>query len=235
MGSGASHKTGLESSIVTCCMSLGHRLLVVGSGGYSLTIDVVPCKSYLTHCSNMLAKKDATSTSAAWKGKNGGRVGASSIYSNSKKPTELLFEWEFRERFCIPNGISVHLVDGDLSFIEKEALSAIFFNKELFNAGLHLPLPSLFKQFLHYTKIPLTFIHPNIVRVLMGCSILDMLFHLDFSLLEVFFVYTIKMSKKCIFSMSAYIPSLQLMTGLPDLNKGGAKGHTSWSGAYGLV
>lgn len=50
----------------------------------------------------------------------------------------------------------------------------------------------------------------------MGCSILDMLFHLDFSLLEVFFVYTIKMSKKGIFSMSAYIPSLQLVTDWPS-------------------
>lgn len=124
---------------------MGHRLLVVGSGGYSLTFDVVPCKSYSTHCSNMPVKKDATSTSVAWKGKNGGRVGASSVYSNSKKPTEILFEREFRERFCIPNGITVHLVDANPLFIEKEALSAIFFNKELFNAGLYLPLLSLFK------------------------------------------------------------------------------------------
>lgn len=213
-------------------MSLGHRLLVVGSGGYSLTFDAVPCKSYSTHCSNMPAKKNATSTSAAGNGKNGGRVGASSVCSNSKKPTKLLFEREFRERFCISNGISIHLVDGDPTFIEKEAPSAIFFNKELFNAGLRLPLPSLFKQFLHYNKIPLAFIHPNIVRVLMGCSILDMLFHLDLSLLEVFFVYTIKMSKKGIFGMSAHILSLQLVTGLPDLNKSGAKGHVLVRGPW---
>lgn len=139
----------------------------------------------------MPAKKDATSTSAAGNGKNGGRVEASSVCSNSKKPTELLFEREFREPFYILNGISVHLVDEDPTFIEKEAPSTIFFNKELFNAGLRLPLLSLFKQFLHYTKIPLAFIHPNIVRVLMGCNILDMLFHLDLSLLEVFFVYSI--------------------------------------------
>lgn len=217
-------------------MFLGHRLLVVGSCGYSLTFNVVPCKSYSTHCSNMSAKKNATSTSVVGKGKNGGQVGASSVYSNSKKPTKLLFELEFRERFCIPNGISIHLVDGDPTFIEKEAPSAIFFNKELFNAGLRLPLPSLSKQFLHYTKIPLAFIHPNIVRVLMGCSILDMLFHLDLSLLEVFFIYTIKMSKKGIFSMSAHILSLQLVTGLLDLNKGGAKRHVLVRGPWaGLV
>lgn len=81
----------------------------------------------------------------AGKGKNGGRVRVSFVCSNSKKPTKLLFEREFRERFCIPNGISIHLVDGDPTFIEKEAPSAIFFDKELFNVGLRLPFPSLFK------------------------------------------------------------------------------------------
>lgn len=61
----------------------------------------------------------------------------------------------------------------------------------------------------------------------MGCSILNMLFRLDLSLLEVLFVYTIKNGKNDIFSMFANIPSLQLVTSLPDSNKrggGGAKG-----------
>ncbi|KAL6342545.1 hypothetical protein AAG906_012397 [Vitis piasezkii] len=71
--------------------------------------------------------------------------------------------------------------------VEKDSPNSIFFSNEQFNAGLRLPLPSLFKQFLHYTKIPLAFIHLNVVRVLMGCSILNMLFHLDLSLLELFF------------------------------------------------
>ena len=91
--------------------------------------------------------------------------------------------------------------------------------------GLRFPLLSLFKQFLHYTQIPLAHIHPNIVRVLMGCSILNMLFHLDLSLLEVLFAYTIKKCKKDIFSMFSHIPPLQLVTGLPNSNKGEAKGH----------
>ena len=51
-----------------------------------------------------------------------------------------------------------------------------------------------------------------------------MLYLLDLSLLEVLFVYTIKMSRKEIFSMSAYILSLQLVTGLPDSNKDGRGG-----------
>lgn len=181
-------------------------------------------------------KKDATSISTVGKGKYSGRTGASFVRSNLKKPTKLLYEREFHERFCIPNGISIHFVDEDPTSIENEALSAIFFNKEMFNVGLCLILPSLFKQFLYYTKIPPVFIHPNIVHVLMGCNIVDMFFHLDLSLLEVFFVYTIKLSKKVIFSMSAHIPSLQLVTGLPDLNKSEAKGHVLVQGPWaGLV
>ncbi|RVW93002.1 hypothetical protein CK203_032733 [Vitis vinifera] len=103
---------------------------------------------------------------------------------------------------------------------------------EQFNAGLRLPLPSLFKQFLHYMRIPPALIHPNVIRVLMGCSILDMLFGLDLSLLEVIFVYTIKKAKNDIFSLSASIPSLQLVTGLPDSTKGAARGHVLVKGPW---
>lgn len=108
---------------------------------------------------------------------------------------------------------------------KKKSHNAIFFNKKQCNVRFRLPFPSLFKQFLHYTKIPSSFIHPNAVKVLMGCSILDFFFHLDLSLLEIHFIYTIKMSRKGIFNLSAQIPSLQLMTELPDSNMGEAKGH----------
>ena len=60
---------------------------------------------------------------------------------------------------------------------KNESFNATVFSKEQFNVGLRFPLPSLFKQFLHFTKILLAFLHSNAVRVLMGCSILDMLFH----------------------------------------------------------
>ncbi|RVW23190.1 hypothetical protein CK203_099567 [Vitis vinifera] len=158
-------------------------------------------------------------------GGKGGRVGVIFRRPSLEKLIELLNEREFHERFCILNGVFVQLADGDPTSTEKAAQGAIFFSKEQFNAGLCFPLPSLFKQFLHYTQILPAYIHPNIIRVLMGCSILNMLFHLDLSLLEVLFVYTIKKGKKDIFNMFAHIPSLQLVTGLPESNKGGAKGH----------
>ncbi|KAL6342662.1 hypothetical protein AAG906_013068 [Vitis piasezkii] len=55
--------------------------------------------------------------------------------------------------------------------------------------------------------------------VLMGCNVLDMLYRLDFTLLEVLFVYIVNMSQNERFSLSAHIPSLQLVTRLPDSNK----------------
>lgn len=74
------------------------------------------------------------------------------------------------------------------------------------------------------------------IRVLMGCSILDVLFHLDLSLLEVLFVYTIKKGKNNIFSLSASIPLLQLVTSLPDSIKGAVKGNVLVKGLWaGLV
>ena len=57
-----------------------------------------------------------------------------------------------------------------------------------------------------------------------------MLFHLDFSLLEVIFIYTVKMSRKGIFNLSAHIPSLELVMGFLDSTKGTTKGHVIISG-----
>ena len=114
----------------------------------------------------MSANKEATSSS-------------SSGNAHAEKSVDKLNVREFRERFCIPNGVSVELTDGEAVSIEKNEDNAIFFTKEQFNAGLWFPLPSLFKEFLHFTQIPPAYIHPNMVRVLMGCSILGMLFDLD--------------------------------------------------------
>ena len=67
----------------------------------------------------------------------------------------------------------------------------------------------------------------------MGCNILSMLFNLDLSLLEVLFIYSLKKRKNDIFSLVAHLPSLQLVTELPDLTKGGAKGHVLVRGCLG--
>ncbi|RVX02651.1 hypothetical protein CK203_016545 [Vitis vinifera] len=142
-----------------------------------------------------------------------------------EKSTDKLSVKEFRDRFCIPNGVIVDFLRGeDVVPTEKAEQGAIIFSKEQFNAGLRFPLPALFIEFLHFTQIPPVFIHPNIIRVLMGCSIINMLYNLDLTMLEVFFVYLLKKAKTDIFSLSAHLPSLQLVTELPDSTKEGAKG-----------
>ena len=150
-----------------------------------------------------------------------------------EKATDKLDTKEFRERFCIPNGVAIELLNGRVLVpSEKAEEKTIIFSKEQFNAGLRFPLPALFKEFLHFTQIPPVFIHPNIVRVLMGCSIINMLYDLDLTLLEVFFLYSLKKVKNDIFSMSAHLPSLQLVTELLDSIKGGATGHVVVRGAW---
>ena len=168
----------------------------------------------------MPVKKDIALSSAVGPSeKNASRV----VYA--EKPIDKLKVGQFCERFCIPKGVSVQPVDGEAVSTEKFEDNAIYFSKEQFNAGLRFTLPSLFKEFLHFTKIPPAYIHPNIVRVLMGCSILNMLFNLDLLLLGVHFIYSIKKGKTDLFNLFTHIPSLQLVTNLPDSMKGRAKGH----------
>ena len=123
----------------------------------------------------MSTNKDAASSSAAGQSSKDAFEEVS-----TEKSVDKLNVREFCECFCIPNGLSVQLVDGEAVSTEEFADNAIYFTKEQFNA--RFPLPSLFKEFLHFTQIPPAYIHPNMVRVLMGCSILSMLFNLDLSL-----------------------------------------------------
>ena len=120
--------------------------------------------------SKMSANKDAASSSVAGQS---GKEASGEVHA--KKSVDKLNVREFYERFCIPNGMSVQLVDGEAVSTEKSTDNSIFFTKEQFNAGLRFPLSSLFREFLHFTQIPPAYIHPNIVRVLMRCNILSML------------------------------------------------------------
>ena len=167
----------------------------------------------------MFANKEATSSS-------------SSGDAHAEKSVDKLNVKEFRECFCIPNGMFVELTDGEAVSNEKTKENAICFTKEQFNAGLRFPLPLLFKEFLHFTQIPPAYIHPNMVRVLMGCSILSILFNLDLWLLEVLFIYSIKKLMNDIHSFVACLPSLQMVTSLPDSTKGAARGHVLVKGLW---
>lgn len=72
--------------------------------------------------------------------------------------------------------------------------NTIHFTKEQFATSLRLHIPSLVKQFLHYSDIPPLYVYPKVIRILMGCSMLNMLFQLDITLFEILLIYAIKMS-----------------------------------------
>ena len=175
----------------------------MGSGACFLLLDFCYAGSVSALVSRMSANKEVTSSSSS-----GQNEKDASRDVHAEKSVDKLNVREFRERFYIPNGVFVELMDGEVVMTEKSEDNVIFFTKEQFNAGLRFPLPSLFKEFLHFTQIPPAYIHPNMVRVLMGCSILSMLFNLDLSLLEVLFIYSIKKVKSDIFSFVASLPSL---------------------------
>ncbi|RVW67222.1 hypothetical protein CK203_063639 [Vitis vinifera] len=63
----------------------------------------------------------------------------------AEKSANKLSVKEFRERFCIPNGVSVELTDGEAVSTEKGEDHAICFSKEQFNAGLPVS-PTVFVQ-----------------------------------------------------------------------------------------
>ena len=59
-------------------------------------------------------------------------------------------------------------------------------------------------------------IHSNVFRILMGCSVLNFLYLLDISLIEIFFIYTLKLGVGGCLSMLAHSPRLQFVTRLPN-------------------
>ena len=159
----------------------------MGPGACFLLLDFCHAGSVSAPASKMSANKEATSSSSSGQS---GKDASGDVHA--EKSVDKLNVREFCERFCIPNDVFVELMDGEVVTIEESEDNAIFFTKEQFNAGLRFPLPSLFKEFLHFTQIPPAYIHRNMVRVLIGCNILSMLFNLDLSLLEVLFIYSIK-------------------------------------------
>ena len=58
----------------------------------------------------------------------------------------------------------------------------------------------------------------------MGCSVLNFLYQLDISLVEVCFIYTLKLGIRGQLSMSAHSPRLQFVIGLLDSPKTEEKG-----------
>ena len=131
---------------------------------------------------------------------------------------------ELRSYCQIPNNIDFELPNGPTEPTIDEEDSVVYFTREQLATRLRFPISSLVKQFLHFSGAPPALIHPNVIRILIGCSVLNLLYQLDISLVEICFIYTLKLGLGGWLSMSTQSPWLQFVTGLPDSPKIEAKG-----------
>ena len=126
----------------------------------------------------------STSQAGRKRGPARGMRSASSIVSS------LTME-ELRTYCEIPDNIDLKLMEEpDESTLGGEH-NAVFFTQEQLATGLRFPVTALVKQFLHFTREPLAFIHPNTIRILTGCSVVNLLYQLDLLLVEVCFIYAL--------------------------------------------
>ena len=101
---------------------------------------------------------------------------------------------ELRSYCHIPDNIDFELSDGSAESTFGKKDGAVYFTKEQLAVGLRFLVSSLIKQFLHFFGASPALVHPNIIRILTGCSVLNLLYQLDISLVKVFFFYTLKLA-----------------------------------------
>ena len=134
----------------------------------------------------MVRGQEETSTSQTGRrrGLTQGTPSTSSI--NSSLSMEEL--WAYCE---IPDDIDIMLSESPVENTLGEEYNVVYFIWEQLAVELRFLVPSLVKQFLHFTKAQPAFIHPNVIRILAGCCVLNLLYQLDLSLVEVCFAYTL--------------------------------------------
>ena len=110
---------------------------------------------------------------------------------------------ELRLYSHVPAEISLEILNDPVSLTIGEVDNAIYLTREQFAAGLHFPIPSLVKQFLHFTWAPPALVHLNVFRIVMSCSVLNSLYQLGISLVEIYFIYTLKLGIRDCLSMLA--------------------------------
>ena len=129
------------------------------------------------------------------RGPTRGTPSASSIISS------LTME-ELRAYCDVPDNINLKLMeDPNESTIGGEH-NSVFFTQEHLATGLRFSVPALIKQFLHFTRAPPALVHPNTIRILTGCSVLNLLHQLDLSLVKIFFAYSLRIGQGGRMSMS---------------------------------
>ena len=143
--------------------------------------------------------QEETSTS----GRPAGRLRATP--STSSIISSLTME-ELRAFYEVPNNIDLWLMERvDESTLGGEH-NGVFFTREHLAVGLRFPVPAIVKQFFHFTRVPSALIHPNVIRILIGSCVLNHLYQLDLSLVELFMIYFLSIGSGGRMSMSVLSP-----------------------------
>ena len=131
---------------------------------------------------------------------------------------------ELKVHFQVPDSIDLRLMEGtDESTLNGEH-NGVFFTREHLAAGLRFPVPAIVKQFIHFTRAPPALIHPNVIRIQVGCCMLNHLYQLNLTLVKLFIIYLLNIGSGGRMSMSVLSPRLQIVNGLLDSPKTEAKG-----------
>ena len=131
---------------------------------------------------------------------------------------------ELRTYCEIPDDIDLKLMEKPNESTLGGEHKAVFFTREQLEDGLRFPVSALVKQFLHFTKALPTLVHPNVIRILTECSVLNFLYHLNLLLVEICFAYSLILRRGGRMSLSILDSWLQFVNGLPDSPKTEEKG-----------
>ena len=165
----------------------------------------------------MVRGQEETSTSGRPRGRPRAKPSASNIIASMTME-------ELKVHYKVPDNIDLRLIEGtDESTLNGEHKD-VFFTHEHLAARLHFPVPAIVKQFLHFTRAPPALIHPNVILILVGYCVLNHLYKLDLTLVELFIIYMLNIGSGGRMSMSVLSPRLQIVNGLPDSLKTEAKG-----------
>ena len=127
--------------------------------------------------------------------------------------------------YCeVPDNIDLRLMErADDSTLGGEH-NGVFFTCEHLAAGLRFPVLAIVKQFLHFTRAPPALIHPNVIRILISSCVLNHLYQLDLSLVEILIIYSLSIGLGGRMFMSVLNPRFHIVNGLPDSPKTEVKG-----------
>ena len=133
---------------------------------------------------------------------------------------------ELRSYCEVPGNIDLKLMDEPDESTMGGEHSAVFFTHEQLAIGLRFPMPALVKKFLHFTRAPPALVHPNVICILTGCSVLNFLYQLDLSLVEICFAYSLMLRRGGQLSFSILDSQLQFVNRLLESPKTEEKGVT---------